>query len=95
MLSFHIVKAKQSQILIDREQQKSMYFGELLVSNNLDVLNQRSVNTLGHVELLEQVVILLSLVVKLVNNLLVEYFFVHVHQAFNIFQADVIFKGSC
>lgn len=96
VFGFHVVKAEQSQVLVYWEQQKSMYFWDVLfLSNDLDVLNQRSVNTLGHVELLEQIVVFLSLVVKLINYLLVKHFLVHVHKTFNVFETHIVLKSSC
>lgn len=73
-----------------------MYFWDVLfLSDYLDVLNQRSVDTFGHVELLEQIVVFLPLVVKLIDYLLVEHFLVHVHQTFNVFETDIVLESSC
>jgi hypothetical protein len=94
MLCFHVIEAKESEILIDREKQRSMSLRQSLVTDYFDILDQRIINTFSHIELLEEIVIFFSLVVKLINDISVENIFINVHQTFYVFETDIIFQGS-
>lgn len=94
MFCFHVIEAKESEILIDREEQRSMGLRQRLITNDLDVFNQRIINTFGHIELLEEIVIFFSLVVELIDDISVENVLINVHQTFYVFEANVIFQGS-
>jgi len=95
MLCFHIIEAQESEVLIDREEERSMSLRQrLMITYDLDVLDQRIVNSFSHIELLEEIIIFFSLVVKLVNDVSVENILINVHQTLYIFETDIIFQGS-
>jgi hypothetical protein len=85
VFGLHIIEAEESEVLIDREEEPSVYFGEFLFTNDLDILEKRIVDTLSHVELLEETVVLLLFVVEVVHDGLVEHFLLDEHQRLNIF----------
>jgi hypothetical protein len=84
VLGLHVVEAEESEVLVDREEEPSVDFGEFLLADDLDILKQRVVDALSHVELLEETVVLLLLVVEMVHDGLVEHFLLDEHQRFNV-----------
>ena len=74
------VEAEQGEVLEDREQQPAVYFQEFLIAHDVDIVDQRLVDAFGHVELLEEGVIAFLFSVEVVDDGLVEHFFLHKHQ---------------
>lgn len=62
-----------------------MNFSNLGFTNQLDVIDQRYVNSLSHVEFLEEAVIFLSFIVKVVDDTFIKDLFLNVHERLYIF----------
>lgn len=61
-----------------------MNLNDLGVTNQFDIVDQWYVDTLRHVELLEETVVLLTLIVEVVDDVLVEDLLLDVHQRLDV-----------
>jgi hypothetical protein len=65
-----------------------------MVSNNFDVLQKRIIDAFGHIELLEQAIVLLFFIVEMIYDGFIEDFLFNVHQRFDILETDIILQSS-
>ena len=94
MFGFGVVEAEEGEVLEDGEEQPPVYFRYFLVLHDLDVVYQGLVDALGHVELLEEIVVLLLFGVEVVDYGFVEDFLLHVHQWLDVFEGDFVLESS-
>jgi hypothetical protein len=81
VFSFHVIKAQQSQVLVNREEKPSMNFKiDCIFTYEFNVVDQRNIDSFSHVKFLEKTVVALPLIVKVVYNFFVKDFLLHVHQ---------------
>ena len=68
MFGFGVVEAEEGEVLEDGEEQPPVDFRYFLVLHDLDVVYQGLVDAFGHVELLEEIVVLLLFGVEVVDD---------------------------
>jgi hypothetical protein len=84
MLGLGVVEAEEGEVLEDREEQPAVDLRDLLVAHDVNVVDQRLVNALGHVQLLEEKVILLLLSVEVIDDRYVEHLLLDEHQRLDV-----------
>jgi hypothetical protein len=73
LLALQIVEAQQCQVLVDGEEDLPVYFGERVVSYELDVGHEGNVDAFCDVDCLEELVVALLLVEVVVDRVLIEH----------------------
>lgn len=71
-----------------------MYFGEGVISHELDVGHQWYVDALCNVDGLEEFVVALLFIEVVVDGILVEHVFLDEHEGLNVFEIDIFFEGA-
>ena len=94
VFGFGVVEAEEGEVLEDGEEQPSVDFWYLFVLHDLDVIDEGLVDALGHVELLEEIVVLLLFGVEVVDYRFVEDFLLHVHQRLDVLEGYFVFEGA-
>ena len=67
MLCFRVVETKKSQILKYGEKKPSVDFRNLFVVHYVNIVDERFVNSLSHIQLLKEFIVLLFLSVEVIH----------------------------